>query len=105
MEHVPLKSGEKVRPIKKIKVDRWDDDGNFTVTVKINKEPKLSASRKCYIYSFEQGETDIVVDLGGKPRKVRMTFILYVKIPATERRQTLAQEAQFEAAKGNPQLW
>lgn len=105
MDHKPLKAGEKVRPLKKINVDRWDDQGNFTVTLKVNKEPKLSASRKCYIYCFEQGETDIVVDLGGKPRKVRMTFILYVKIPAVERRQTLAKEAEFQATQGNPQLW
>lgn len=94
-----------MKSIKKIKVDRWDEDGNFTVTVKINKEPKLSASRKCYLYSFEQGETDITVDVGGKLRKVRLTFMLYVKIPATERHQAFAKEAEYHTALGNPQMW
>lgn len=105
MAITPLKLGQKMPKLKRISVDRWDDEGNFTVSVKVNKEPKLSASRKCYVYSFEQGETDILVNIGGVDRKVRMTFMLYVKVPSSERRQVLAKEAEFVTQRGDPQLW
>lgn len=105
MAPLPAPKGRKLAPIKNIKVDRWDEDGNFTVTVKVSKTPVLSASRKCYMYAFEHGETEIAVPIGGVDRKVRLTFMLYVKIPATERRQVLAAEAREMTQRGDPQLY
>ena len=104
MSHTPLQKGQRPR-IKKIDVLPWDTDGNFTVNVKVDKVPKLSESKKCYMFAFQQGETPIEVEIGGVPRKVRMTFMLYVKIPATERRKCLEEEAKQAEALGEPRLY
>lgn len=105
MPHTPAPKGRRLPPIRKINIDRWDSDGNFTVTVKVAKEPKLSGSRKCYLYCFEHGETNIPVVIDGTERKVRMTFMLYVKIPANERKRTYAQEAKRLDDVGDPKLY
>lgn len=73
--------------------------------MKVDKVPKLSESKKCYMFAFQQGETPIEVEIGGVMRKVRMTFMLYVKVPATERRHTLEEEAKKSEAFGEPKLY
>lgn len=57
------------------------------------------------MFAFEHGEIDKVVSIGGKDRKVRMTFMLYVKVPSTERRATLLEESKQLEAAGAPQLY
>lgn len=93
------------RPIQKVRVDKWTEDGDFKMTAKVLTVPRLSGSGKCYIYSFEHGETDISVNIDGIDRKVRMTFMLYVKVPASERRRTLEEEAKRAEAAGEPKLY
>lgn len=105
MPHKPQPKGKRLAPIKRLPITGWDDDGNFTITVKVSKEPKISASRKCFMYAFEHGEIDKLVNIGGKDRKVRMTFMLYVKIPSIERRATLLEEAKRLESEGHPQLY
>ncbi len=90
--------------LKKIQVDKWSEEGDFKMSAKVLKTPRLSGSRKCYIYAFEHGETDIAVEIDGTPRKVRLTFMLYVKIPASERRKALKEEALRAELAGEPQL-
>lgn len=101
----PHPKGKRPPAIKRLPITGWDSDGNFTITIKVNKEPKASASRKCYMFAFEHGEIDKVVSIGGKDRKVRMTFMLYVKVPSTERRATLLEESKQAALSGHPELY
>lgn len=99
------KKGSRIPSIRKVEVDRWTDDGVFKMTARVAKVPKLSASKKCYIYSFEHGETPITVNLDGVDRNVRLSFLLYVKVPAPERRKSFEQEAKLAEARGEPKLW
>lgn len=103
--HSPRKKGEGRIKVNKISLAKWDSDGFMDIRVKVNTEPKMSASKKCYLYFFKQGESDIVVNVGGKDRKLRMTLILYAKIPATERRATLEQEALAAEERGDVKLY
>lgn len=103
--HNPAPKGGGRIKVNKIALAKADKDGYMTIRVKINDPPKLSASKKCYLYFFKQGESDIVVDCGGKERKMRMTLILYAKVPASERRATLEQEALAAEARGEPKLY
>lgn len=105
MPHTPAPKGRKLAPIRKIKVTPWDDEGNFILSVKVDKTPRLSLSRKCYLFSFEHGETDIEVLVDGIPRKVRLTFMLYAKIPSAERRRSLEQDALRAEQLGHPKLY
>lgn len=105
MTHAPAPKGSRLQPIRKIQVAPWDEEGNFVISVKVNKTPKISASRKCYLFAMEQGETDITVNIDGKDRKVRMTFMLYVKIPANERRASFQEDARRSELAGEPKLY
>lgn len=103
--HTPAKKGEGRVKVNKISLANWDADGYMTFRFKVDKTPRLSASKKCFLYFFKQGESDIVVNCGGKDRKLRMTLIVYAKVPATERRATLEQEALAAEARGEPKLY
>lgn len=102
--HTPSPKGKPIK-VNKISIAKWAADKEFTLKVKVNDPPKLSASGKCYMYVMKQGESDIVVNVGGKDRKLRMTLILYVKVPASERRLSLQEEARLAEASGAPKLF
>lgn len=104
MDHTPSPKGQRIS-VKKVSATKWDAEGNFTFTCKIKDPPPLSASKKCYLLAFRQGETDIVMNIDGVDRKIRMTLILYAKVPAKERLGILQQQAQDAEASGVPKLF
>lgn len=104
-EPTPTPRPGRVKPIRKIRVDKWSDEGTFKMTAQVRKVPTRSASGKCYMYAFEHGETDIRVNVDGVERPVRLTFMLYVKIPAAERRASLAEDARRAELAGEPKLF
>jgi len=105
MPHTPTPKGTKVPKLKRLPITGWDEQGNFTITIQVNKTPRLSPSKKCYMFAFEHGELDTEVEIDGVRRKVRMTFMLYAKVPATERRANLERQAKLLEEQGDPQLF
>lgn len=103
--HTPQTKGKPLRRIDQIKLTKWGVDRELTFKVKVSDPPRLSASGKAYIYAFKQGESDIVVNLAGVDRKVRLTCIIYVKVPSSERRATFKAEAERFEAEGHPKLY
>lgn len=101
----PIVKGKKVARMKRISIPKWDNDGFITLRLKVNTAPKISASGKCYLLNITQGESDVIMNLGGVDRNVRMSLILYCKIPATERRASLEQEALEAEQRGEPKLF
>lgn len=105
MPHAPHPKGARLPRIKRLPITGWDEQGNFTVTFQVNPKPGLSPSKKCYMFAFENCEIDKLVNIGGVERKVRMTFMLYAKVPASERHAALEQEAKRLEAEGTPRLY
>lgn len=102
--HTPQPKGKRIS-VARVSLARPDAEGYMTIKVKVNDPPKLSASKKCYLYAFKQGESDIVVNCGDKDRKLRLTLILYAKVPAIERRAALELEARNSEFAGTPKLF
>lgn len=103
--HTPAPKGKPLPRVNRISLKKWGADKKFTLEVVVQDPPKMSASKKCYLYCMKQGESDIVLNIDGVDRKLRMTLILYAKIPATERRATLQEEARLAEQRGEPKLY
>jgi len=84
------RKGRRVPMIQKIPLEMWGSDGVLTIRVPVG-EPKLSASKKCYLFGRMQGESEWMIPVAGKDRNVRVSVFVYSKVPLEEQKALAAQ--------------
>lgn len=76
------------------------------VTIKIQtRGAQLSLHGRSYVLANLEGESEWTIDIGGKPRKVKLRALLYVPVPPSQRFSEVARKARERLRSKTPQIF